>query len=119
MAALSQGRTSNQPLLLIAVAIASGILLSHYFSNSKLAVILIIVALVCVVIAVRIYKRVPAMATAALALSFFCTGYVLAFVQGQRVAPDRIVAMFDEGRIMLGEPLEVTGTIRGDRESAP
>jgi competence protein ComEC len=27
--------------------------------------------------------------------------------------------MFEEGRISLGEPLEVTGTIKGDRESAP
>ncbi|HEX3145971.1 MAG TPA: ComEC/Rec2 family competence protein [Pyrinomonadaceae bacterium] len=119
MAALSQGRTSNQPLLLIAVAIASGILLSHYFSNSTLAGISIIVALTCGVAPFRIYQRVVAMATAALALSFFCTGYVLAFVQGQRVAPDRIVTMFEEGRISLGEPLEVTGTIKGDRESAP
>src|SRR6266576_711052 len=98
MAAVPQARTAHQPLVLIAVAIASGILLSHYFSNSKVAVILIIVALTCVVVAVRIYPRVAAMATAALALSFFCTGYVLAFVQGQGAPPDRIVTMFAEGR---------------------
>ncbi len=119
MAALPQARVANQPLLLIAASIATGILWSHYFSNSKLAVILIIVAFTCAVFAVRVYKRVATIATAILSLSFVCTGYVLAYVQMQRVSPDRIVTMFAQGRINPGEPLEVTGQINGDPELAP
>src|SRR5262252_1301555 len=104
MAALPQDgrpRTSNQPLVLIALALATGILVFHYYHNSKLAIALIVAALMCFVFAIRIRQRVATIATAALVLSFICTGYVLALVQGQNVSSDRIVAMFDRGEIMF------------------
>src|SRR4030095_5282889 len=71
------------------------------------------------VFAVRVYQRAVTIATVALVLSFLCTGYLIAFVEERLVSPDRIVTMFEQGTIAMGEPVELTGSINGEPESAP
>src|ERR1043166_7067091 len=119
MAALPKARTANHPLVLIALGITTGILLAHYQSHFKLAVALIIVGLGFFLFAVWVYRRVAAIATASLMLSFSCAGYELAFVQEQAISPNRIVRMFERGELLPGEPVELTGSVNGEPESAP
>lgn len=119
MAALPKARTANHPLVPIALGITTGILFAHYQSHFKLAVALLIAGLGFFLFAVRLYRRVAAIATASLMLSFVCAGYELAFVQEQAVSPNRIVRMFDRGEMLPNEPVELTGSIYGEPESAP
>ena len=119
MAALPKARTANHPLVLIALGITTGILLAHYQSHFKLAVALIIVGLGFFLFAVWVYRRVAAIATASLMLSFSCAGYELAFVQEQAISPNRIVRMFERGELLPDEPVELTGSIKGEPEPAP
>jgi competence protein ComEC len=119
MAALPKARTANHPLVLIALGITTGILLGHYQSNFRFTVALIIVGLGVFLFAVRVYRRVALVATASLMLSFVCAGYELAFIQAQAISPNRIVRMFERGEMLPNEPLELTGSIYGEPESAP
>src|SRR5436190_7247770 len=119
MVALTQARTAIHPLVPIALAIATGILVNHYRHNSRLSVGLIFIGITCFASAGRVYKRVAASATALLLLSFVCAGYALAFAEVQRILPNRIVTMLDGGAVAPGEPVELTGSINGEPESAP
>jgi competence protein ComEC len=119
MAALPKARTANHPLVLLALGITTGILLSHYQSNYKLAVALVIAGPGFCVFAVRVHQRVAAIATASLMLSFVCAGYELAFLGEQAISPNRIVRIFERGELLPNEPVELTGSINGEPEQAP
>ncbi len=54
-----------------------------------------------------------------LLVAFLGAGYLLAFCEVRRMSPDRIVRMFEGGALVSNEPVEVTGIIEGEPESAP
>jgi len=122
MADLPQARLASSPLLVLAVAIAAGIALAHYFplqSKSVLALSIALgVSLTLFCIAV-ISKRRLTLASLFLIAAFFCAGHALATIDTHTVGTNRISRMYDTSLIGSGEPVELTGVIQGQPEPAP
>jgi len=119
MSDLPQARFTTQPLVLIGLSFATGILIDHAIANSRLAVGMAITAIVLLLFAIRIYKRVAFIAAAILLAAFMCTGYVVAFIEQRSVSTERVVSMLEQGIIMPHQPLELTGELQGEPESVP
>ena len=119
MSDLSQARFTKNPLVVLALSLAIGICISHYFDNAKLAVAFVVAAMVLLSVAGTIVRTVSAIATAFLLVAFIATGYMLALNEERSVSPNRIARMFERGVLRFNEPIEVTGTIQGEPEAAP
>src|SRR2546430_17712446 len=119
MSDLSHARFAKNPLVILALSLAIGILIFHYFDNANLAVAFVVAALVLLSVAGTIVRTVSAIATAFLLVAFMATGYVLALNEERSVSPNRVVRMFARGVLLPNEPVEVTGTIQGEPEVAP
>src|SRR5215831_1392364 len=119
MSELPHARFARQPLLTLAVSLAAGILLFHRFSNLKLSWTMTIAGVLALLCAIRVCKRVPMIATASLLVAFLCGGYLLAFVEAQSVAADRIVRLFEQGALQPAEPVELTAEVNGEPETSP
>src|SRR5256886_16113182 len=119
MSDLSHARFAKNPLVILALSLAIGILIFHYFDNANLAVAFVVAALVLLSVAGTIVRTVSAIATAFLLVAFMATGYVLALNEERSVSPNRVVRMFARGVLLPNEPVEVTGTIQGGPEVAP
>lgn len=63
--------------------------------------------------------RREALVVAFLALSFFCAGATLAAIEQDRIEPERLQRLYDEGVIGSGEPVELTGALNFAPEPAP
>jgi len=116
---LPPARFAKQPLLAIALSLATGILLDNAIENVKLAIALAGTALILLLFAIRIHQRVPGIAAIFLLFAFVCSGYVLAFVEHRSVSAHRIVRMLEEGVVTPRQPVELTGELQGEPESAP
>ncbi len=119
MSVSSPARFAKQPLVPIALSFALGILAYHAFANPKLAVSAVLCALVLCLCASRVYRRVSTIAVVCLLVSFWCAGYVAAFIESRSVSTDRLVRLFEEGVVTLDAPVELTGRLEGEPESAP
>src|SRR5438046_1914693 len=119
MAVLPPARTSKQPLVAMAVSLATGILFHHAIENRSAAIASLVTSIALLSFAILIRKRVAAIAVASLLLAFIGAGYVLAFVAHQTVSNDRIVRLFEDGVLLPNEPVEVMGQLEGEPESAP
>src|SRR6188508_1389396 len=119
MSELPHARFAKQPLLPIAVSLATGILIHTRIQNLILATALAVAAGCLFLFAIWVHKRVLFITTVSLLCAFVCTGYVLAFVEQRSVSNNRIVRMLDQGVIAPHEPIEVTGQLQGPPESAP
>jgi competence protein ComEC len=122
MADLPQARFASSPLLVLAVAIAAGILVGHYFAHQSKSILVLSIALgvglTLFCIAVISKKKLTA-ASVFLIAAFFCVGLTLSLIEGRSIKPNRIAQMYDQGIITVSEPVELTGTIQGQPESAP
>jgi competence protein ComEC len=118
MNARAQPPVPKHPLVLLALSLAAGILLFNYSHPSTLAIIFALVVAVFLITAI-ILRRCYAIAVTLLLVVFSGTGYLLALFDARRVSPDRLVRMFEGGALESNEPLEVTGIIEGEPESAP
>jgi competence protein ComEC len=122
MVGLPRSRLTQNPLLVISVAFALGILAGRYISlNPRLVTIVsavgtVIIGLV-VVHCVRA-KRFLA-ASALIATSFVPAGFMLSMAANRISDPSRIKNMFDAGTLQLNEPVEFIGTIKSPPEVAP
>ena len=122
MADLPQARFASSPLLILAAAIAAGVLVAHYFAHQSKSILVlglaigIILSLFSVAL---ISKRKLRPASIFLVAAFFFIGLALAMIEARVVAPNRISKMYDEGLFTYGEPVELTGVIQGQPESAP
>jgi competence protein ComEC len=117
-----QIKFSQSPLLTLAVATSAGVAVAHYFpSHSKLFLFITVVAgasltvFAIASVSTARTKLVPALLVAA----YLCAGLVLASLEGRPPAPNRISRMYDEGLFTYGEPVELTGALCGQPESAP
>jgi competence protein ComEC len=119
MSELPHARFAKQPLLPIAVSLATGILIHTRIQNLILATTFTVAAGCLFLFAIWVYKRVLLVATVSLLCAFVCTGYVLAFVAQRSIANNRIVRMLEQGTVAPHEPVEVTGQLQGPPESAP
>jgi competence protein ComEC len=116
---LPQARFAKHPLVAIGLSLATGILIHITIQNVILAVAFGGAAAFLLVFAIWVHKRVILMATISLLCAFVCTGYVLAFVEQQSVSSHHIGRMIEQGIVALNEPVEVTGHLQGEPESAP
>jgi competence protein ComEC len=119
MAAFPQTRIVHQPLVPIAVALTTGILIHHATESRSVATAFVVASLTLVLFAILIRRRVAGIAAAALLLAFVGTGYVLSYFEHQTVSNDRIVRLIENGTLTPDEPVEVTGQLEGEPESAP
>jgi competence protein ComEC len=119
MSELPHARFARQPLVAIGLSLATGILIHTRIQNVILAAAFAVAAIVLLLFAIWVHKRVLLIATMSLLCAFVCTGYVLAFVEQRSVSNSRIVRMLEQGLVALHEPVEVTGQLQGEPESAP
>src|SRR5205085_9731854 len=120
MSDLPQTRIAKNPLVVLALSLAIGILVFHYFDRAKLAIAFVVVALVLVSISILLTGRImSATGVAFMLVAFIMTGYGLALVEERNVSQDRLVRMFERGVLAANEPVEVTGAIQGQPEAAP
>ena len=122
MSALPRSRFQPSPLLLPTIAICGGIVFQHYYklqSKSILITLISITILVTVLSAALLAIRKLVAASVLLILAFLCTGIVLAWCNDRAPAANRISRMCDEGFITPGDPVELTGTVKGEPEPAP
>jgi competence protein ComEC len=119
MAVLPQARISRQPLAAIGLSLATGILLHHAIANSKLAIASVAISIALLVFAIRIHERVALIAIVSLLIAFLAAGYALAFIEHRSVSANRVVRFFEDEVVGPNEPVEVTGQLDGDPESAP
>lgn len=119
MAALPQARFAKQPLAVIGLSLATGIVICHAIESKGVAIALAVASIALLLFAIRIRARVAILATGSLLLAFMTAGYVLSFLEHERVPADRIVRLFEAGQVGHDEPVEVTGQLEGEPESAP
>ncbi len=119
MAVLPQARISKQPLVAIGVSLATGILIHQTITSSVAALASTVVSIALLIFAISIRRRVPPLAVMSLLLAFTGAGYALAFAAHRSNTADRIVRLFDDGVLTANEPVEVTGQLEGEPESAP
>ncbi len=120
MSELPKTRAAANPLLLIAVSVAAGILCAHAFHlQSRLAVILSGLAAVCLAGCSLAMRQRRAAGALALVAAFFSTGVALAADHERPSALTRVAQLLDSDSISISDPVELTGVIEGQPESAP
>src|ERR1043165_9878128 len=97
-------------------------LLGHFIgTNSSVAGFsgVLIVPFLTVLSLIFLRRKRGNVATLIVTAAFFMSGLSLVLIEDQSVAPTRLKRMFDEQILALGEPVELTGVIRGpvDRKS--
>src|SRR5438552_12548533 len=122
MTELPRTRFVQNPLLVLAAAISSGILLGHFLKPTWQSVLLLGAA-VCVGVGVisfwLIAKKKLTASVVLLIATFLLTGLVLSLIENRSVALNRISRTYEQGTITAGEPVELTGIIDGQPEPAP
>jgi competence protein ComEC len=118
MSVPAQPPVAKHPLALLAVSLAAGILLFNYSSGSILMIAFALAVLLFLIVA-TILRQWSAMVLTFLLAAFLGTGFFRALIEIRRVSPDRIMQMFAAGGLQSNQPLEVTGIIEGEPESAP
>ena len=117
---LPQIRFSPSPLIVLAGALALGILAGHLIGPRSMKALTTLVAvgvIVGVSCAYLITKNRNAIG--ALVAAFFSAGLVLALIDSRPMALNRIAPMYAESLIASDEPVELTGIVSGQPEPAP
>jgi competence protein ComEC len=106
------------PLAQLAAAFAAGILGAHFFS-APIFLLLLLFLLASLIALAFLFKRKPGAATAFITIAFLLAGFCLASMEKRSVSSDRLKALIDRGTIAAGEPVELTGVLERNPESAP
>ncbi|MCM3870743.1 MAG: ComEC/Rec2 family competence protein [Pyrinomonadaceae bacterium] len=106
------------PLAQLAGAFAAGILGAHFFAAPVFLLLLAcliksLMALIC------LFIRKPGAATTFVTIAFLLAGACLASLEKRNTSSDRVKALIDHGTIAIDEPIELTGVLMRDPESAP
>jgi len=122
MTGVPKASFASNPLIVLAAALALGILAGHSLAHqwSPLLLISIAVGIVLTIVSVwllTIRKLKPAILSVTAA--FVCAGFVLSLVEARPIAPNRIARLQDEGVIAPGDPVELAGVVSGEPETAP
>src|SRR5215207_8830172 len=114
--------TSNfgeHPLVVLAAAFASGVLLARYTPAPPSASITL-AAFASASALVAFFKRREAAAARLLLLAFACAGAALSSVEAEDIGGRaRLRGLYEGGRIISGEPVELTGVLERAPEIAP
>src|SRR5437867_1501253 len=120
MATLAQSRFLTFPLLLLAFALACGILVEHYakLQSPSLFMVAIAIAALLSVSSVALASRKRLIASLCIIAAFFSTGFILGVVEERPAAANRLARLYDQGAIAAGDAVEITGVIQGEPEPA-
>ena len=122
MSELPRIRFAQSPLLLLAVATSVGILLGHHLGVAPRFTlgfgITVSFSLEVLSIWLARSKKLVA-ASVTLATAFLLSGCILSLIENRSVSLNRISRMYEQGIIIEGDPVELTGTIDGQPEPAP
>src|SRR5215207_6717223 len=114
--------TSNfgeHPLVVLAAAFASGVLLARY-THAPPSASITLAAFASASALVVFYKRREAAAARLLLLAFACAGAALSSVEAEEAGGGaRLRGLYEGGRIISGEPVELTGVLERAPEIAP
>ncbi|MCM3906246.1 MAG: ComEC/Rec2 family competence protein [Pyrinomonadaceae bacterium] len=106
------------PLAQLAAAFAVGILGSHSFS-ATVFLLLLACLLASLLSLICLCKCKPGVATAFLTIAFLLAGAGLGSIEKRSVSSDRLKVLIDSGTIAAGQPVELTGALERNPESAP
>jgi competence protein ComEC len=110
---------NQHPLAWLAASFANGILLA-YLASPPLYLLTVSGALCTLLALFACKRRQGTLATLSLVLAFVCMGACVSQVEARRsVGVERVRRLYEEGRVVSGEPLEVTGVIVRAPEFAP
>src|SRR3989441_10831535 len=122
MSDLPRTRFAQSPLLVLAAAIATGAFLGHYLAPKSQSLLIVSIAVSIGFVMVSIWlvrNRRFAPASVVMVATFLVTGLILSLVENRSRALHRISSMYEQGLIIAGDPVELTGTIDGQPEPAP
>lgn len=115
---LSTSNFSAYPLVVLAAAYASGVLLAR-LADAPLSACVSLAALTSASAFLAAFKRSTATARLVL-LAFACAGAALASVESKVSAGERqLRGLYERGRITSGEPVELTGVLERAPELTP
>src|SRR5438876_3155142 len=119
---LPKARFASNPLIVLAFALALGILAGHSLPHQWSPLLLISIAVGVALTIVSVWflanrKLTPAILLVTAAL--VCAGFVLSLIDSRPIARNRIARLQDEGIIGPGDPVELTGVVFGEPEPAP
>ena len=106
------------PLAQLAAAFAAGILARQHLEVSLALLIAIAVVTTFLAVTALIYSRMK-LATVFLAVALLFLGWSLAAIENTRVPTNQLKRLIGEGVIVAGDPVELTGVLKRDPESAP
>src|SRR5712691_7933264 len=101
---------SLHPLALLAAALAAGILIAH-FVPSSLVLLSVCAALTSVLAIASLLKQRLAAASLLVMLATLIGGATLETIGSRSVRTDQIKQLLDEGVIVAGDPVEITGVL--------
>ena len=105
------------PLALLGAAFACGVLLARF--TQLTIVIFIACGMICSALAVVALARARLVASAFVCAAFVCVGGGLAVVEREGVPKDRVRRFYEEGRLVSGDVVELTGVVGRAPEVAP
>ncbi len=109
----------EHPLVALAAAFASGVLLAR-FTNAPPAASIALAALASSLSLLLFLRRREAAAARLVVLAFVCVGAALSSIEARESGSEaRLRGLFASGRIVSGEPSEVTGVLERAPEIAP
>ena len=111
-------RVTQSPLLTLAIASCAGIGLAHYSPFQSILVVIIGLSLTVLAITFLIRNRTT-LASGCLVAAVLFAGLALSAIESRPQARNRISRMYDEAVFSYGEPIELTGVLSGQPESAP
>ncbi len=106
------------PLACLAGAFAAGILGAHFFSVPIFLLILVCL-LASLLASIYLCQQKPGASTLFVTIAFLLAGAGLAAMEKLSVSSDRLQLLIDHGTIAAGEPVELTGVLERNPESAP
>ncbi|MEP6911150.1 MAG: ComEC/Rec2 family competence protein [bacterium] len=118
-----QHRTNTQlfaayPLALLAAAFALGIL-GALLSGIPLPPVISIAALTTLLAVIALLRRKMQVAKVSVVLAMLFVGFSLAAIEKNRVPPNQLKRLIEQGAIHVSEPVEITGVLQSDPEAAP
>src|SRR5260370_38266628 len=122
MTDLPKTRFASDPLIVLAAALALGILAGHSLARQSLPLLPLSIAVGVALAIVCVWflaNRKLTRANLSLVAAFFCAGFVLSMIDSRPIAANRIARLQDEGIIAPDEPVELTGVVFGGPEPAP
>jgi competence protein ComEC len=106
-----------QPLAQLASAFALGVLSAAYF-EVRLSLWLLIAAFTTLLAVAAVAKKKLAIATSLVLVTTLLLGSSLAAIDKNKLPANQLKRLVSEGKIFVGEPVELTGTLERDPELA-